>query len=658
MDQIPTSQNKPKLSQTVKKSFDLADFLPKRSYSQLPILPHDFNIPLSTKKSKIRDPLQEISDKNNILVNITPHVKPQSEQKPSIKKDAVGIFLENVRRSGIKINLDEESFVTVPGTAIKSPTPFKFISHIFPKKDLNLSKKDEVSDKENMPKKSCMSEPKSVGISTILSETQQQQQQSSIIEKSQTNQHSIESIEQISIQTPKKEPIKSINQNTQEKLKHQKDLFSQLKFLESELERREREQKEAPQIESAKLEEFKKLELELKVEQEENIKKRQSIEGLRDSVSILENKLESYEEHRRQMHKYIQQLRGNIRVFCRVKPFNSESEKSAIEFPELRTISVTKPKKLTTLEIGTKDYKNTYIYDRVFPWNSTQADIFEEVSPFLQSVLDGEKVCIFAYGQTGSGKTFTMEGPPGDELYENNQLTINSGILPRAGHYIFEEITRLSQKGYNYFVSCSALEIYNEELRDLMIEKEEQKNAPPQLAASVAKNEIEIHPLNWINIKDTVELMKAIKFATNNRKVEKTTSNERSSRSHFIFQIKLNFESNTYKKGSGLLNIIDLAGSERATKDTLVSKNENLMKEAKHINQSLTTLGRVLTMLADRKAKKTAIPYRESKLTRLLQNSLQSDSKTLVLVNICPKLENIGQSKESLRFANTASIAN
>ena len=311
--------------------------------------------------------------------------------------------------------------------------------------------------------------------------------------------------------------------------------------------------------------------------------------------------------------------------------------------------------KATTIEIG-RESRTTYIYDRVFSLSTTQSEVFEEVAPFLQSALDGEKVCIFAYGQTGSGKTYTMEGPLDDELYIGGQLTEQSGILPRAGHFIFKEITRLKSKGYEYTVTCSALEIYNEELRDLL--SATGQDAALQLTMS-GKNETEIKSLTWIPVHSMEDLLKMIKIASENRRVEKTSSNERSSRSHSIFQIKLAGESpSSTKKFAGLLNIIDLAGSERASKDAIVAKNDQLMKEARHINQSLTTLGRVLTMLADRRAsKKAAIPYRESKLTRVLQNSLQFESKTLMFVNICPSLENLGQSKESLRFASTAALA-
>ena len=176
-----------------------------------------------------------------------------------------------------------------------------------------------------------------------------------------------------------------------------------------------------------------------------------------------------------------------------------------------------------------------------------------------------------------------------------------------------------------------------------------------QISLVSAKDGIDIKGIVEKEVKSIEEIICYMKEASRNRKVGKTAMNERSSRSHSIYRIKIFVDNpNSMKKFVGMLNIIDLAGSERAAKDLIASKDETLLKEAKHINQSLTTLGRILTMLTDRRnSKKGSLPYRESKLTRVLQSSLQYDSKTLMFVNICPSMENMNQSKESLRFAST-----
>lgn len=391
----------------------------------------------------------------------------------------------------------------------------------------------------------------------------------------------------------------------------------------------------------------------------ENAGHRKSIESLTEERALLARQTELYEDQRKSMHQCIQQLKGNLRVFCRVKPA-PHGEPMVVDFPELRVAKVLAEQgksggpKPTIVEIEVKDARLAHSFDRVFTPDTTQQEVFGEVAPFLQSAFDGDHVCIFAYGQTGSGKTYTMEGPPDDELYVGERLTPASGILPRAGDFIFAERARLAEKGYKCALAFSAVEIYNEELRDLL------NSGTEELQLVTGKDGMaEVHGLGAAKIASLEELMGAIKAASRNRKTGKTELNERSSRSHSIYQIRIEVEKpGNAKRFSGLLNIVDLAGSERASKDAIVSKSEELMREAKHINQSLTTLGRVLTMLADRRAtKKAAIPYRESKLTRVLQSSLQFESKTLVFVTICPLSQNVGQSKESLRFASTASLA-
>jgi len=427
----------------------------------------------------------------------------------------------------------------------------------------------------------------------------------------------------------------------EEKITYHRELREQIQKLTIELKKKKELR---PKVERDK--EIEILKQNIEQEKQRYRQQRESTEGLTDSISILERQLETYEDQRKQIHNYIQQLKGNIRVFCRIKPIHSSNIVSCSELNG--SISV----QSTVISIG---QSSIYMFDRVFTSESTQEEVFNEVSQFLQSALDGEKVCVFAYGQTGSGKTYTMEGPAEDELYDGNKPTIKSGILPRAGDYIFKEISRLNNKGYEYVVMCSALEIHNEELQDLL--QTDKDEGVPQLMVSMERNETEIKPLNWVTVLNTIQLMDAIKTASKNRRVQKTASNERSSRSHFIFHIKLTFTSSAGKNGTGMLSIIDLAGSERPTKDPVISKNASLMKEAKSINQSLTTLGRVLTMLASRKVtKKTAIPYRESKLTRVLQNSLQFESKTLMFVNISSAIEDLSQTKESLRFASTAAF--
>lgn len=389
----------------------------------------------------------------------------------------------------------------------------------------------------------------------------------------------------------------------------------------------------------------------IKAEHSASLQNQLSLEKAKtnEATSLLTKQLEMYEEQRRQMHKHIQQLKGNIRVFCRVKPV-AQSKATSVTFPELIN-GDSAGKAFTMVSIG-REQAASYIFDCVFPPSCSQKEVFAEVAPFLQSSLDGENVCIFAYGQTGSGKTYTMEGPSGDELFVEGKLTDTSGVLPRALHYIFAEIKRLEEKGYAFKVLFSAIEVYNEDIRDMLNENGK------TLSLISSKDSTELKGLVETETTSLEHVISLTKSAGRSRRTAKTSMNERSSRSHSIFRVRILASSpHSLKKLAGVLNVIDLAGSERAAKDAVIAKDETLLREARFINQSLTTLGRILTILADRKSSRRAsIPYRESKLTRILQNSLQFESKTLMFVNICPSVENIQQSKESLRFASTASL--
>jgi kinesin family protein C1 len=235
--------------------------------------------------------------------------------------------------------------------------------------------------------------------------------------------------------------------------------------------------------------------------------------------------------------------------------------------------------------------------------------------------LDGENVCIFAYGSTGSGKTHTMQGSYND----SNSLNFKSGILPRTAYFIFDEITRLKFLGHRVGLTFSAVEIYNENIYDLL-KKDKNKQA---LNLFTSGNEVQVKNLIWVNINSQEDIIKYTKEASDSRRSDSTQFNSTSSRSHAIFQIKIEYQG-TNK--SSIINIIDLAGSERSSLNfTGKSKEEieiskRIQTEANFINKSLTTLGRIIGMIGDKKNtnNKLAIPYRESKLTQVLQVNIYS----------------------------------
>ena len=286
--------------------------------------------------------------------------------------------------------------------------------------------------------------------------------------------------------------------------------------------------------------------------------------------------------------------------------------------------------------------KRTFWYDKAYGMDSTQEQVFQETAmPIVESVCQGYNGTIFAYGQTGTGKTFTMEG--------DFETDINKGIIPRSFDLMFNIIK--TTYNTNFLIQCSYLELYNEEVRDLLAKNHQQKldiREDPETGFYVQDLS------HWVvkAPKDMIELM----LRGRELKVIKGHNmNERSSRSHCIFTIIV--ENSTkddtgehIKKGK--LNLVDLAGSERTSKIKDVNGVEGLQAETIHINLSLTALGKVIHALASNK--KQHIPYRDSKLTKLLMDSLGGNSKTVMIANIGPADYNIEETLTTLRYADRA----
>ncbi|XP_055521118.1 carboxy-terminal kinesin 2-like [Leucoraja erinacea] len=257
-----------------------------------------------------------------------------------------------------------------------------------------------------------------------------------------------------------------------------------------------------------------------------------------------------------------------------------------------------------------------------------------------RSALDGYNVCIFAYGQTGSGKTYTMEGP--DELTCDTK-----GMIPRAVDQIFATARRLETMGWLYKFTASFLEIYNENIRDLLVTKAQKAVVYEIKQRSNKSEELYVTNLKYITVGTVEEVNKLIATAKTNRSVAATASNHQSSRSHSVFQL--------YIEGSNSANglvcrstlcLVDLAGSEHLDKS---HSTGDRLREAQAINTSLSCLGLVILSLSNKEAH---IPYRNSKLTHLLQNSLGGNSKTLMFVNVSPLEEDFHESLNTLRFAS------
>jgi len=392
----------------------------------------------------------------------------------------------------------------------------------------------------------------------------------------------------------------------------------------------------------------------------------------RKRIFDLEEKLQHSEQTRRKLFNVIQELRGNIRVFARVRPFlPGDYPGDSLVYPEgaivprsdLNTLKIMRP-----LNVDNKKDKEEgfdFSFDRVFGPATGQEGIFKEVSEFVQSALDGYQVCLFSYGQTGSGKTHTMNGSGEGDM---------RGIIPRAMEQVALYKRELQQKGWNYSMEISFIEIYNESIRDLLRMASVDSNGSIVKCSSAnsfasgglnqtcseTKHDIKkdsngnyfVTDVNKLPIDpdDYNSITKILEVAATQRSVSGTLMNEASSRSHAIFTLHLHaVNALQHIELNGSLNLVDLAGSERIDRSGVVGQE---LKEAVAINKSLSALADVFNAISN---KSSHVPFRNSKLTYLLQPALSGDGKTLMIVNLSPTEASYHESLSSLRFANQVS---
>ncbi|RCH98277.1 kinesin-like nuclear fusion protein, partial [Rhizopus azygosporus] len=357
----------------------------------------------------------------------------------------------------------------------------------------------------------------------------------------------------------------------------------------------------------------------------------------------LESVLIEEETNRRKLHNTIQELKGNIRVFCRVRPRvarDKGSQLAEINYSgeDHESIELLEQVSSTLGKSSTKSY--AFTFDKVFGPECNQGECFEEISQLVQSALDGYNVCIFAYGQTGSGKTFTMQGPP-------QPTEETSGMIPRAVHQIYDVTQQLRQFGWEYTMEGTFLEIYNETIHDLLGDTASYGKIKHEIRHEKNGKTV-VTDMTSVQLDSPSKVKMMLKKANQNRATGATNLNERSSRSHSVFTLQLTGENKkTGERSSGILNLIDLAGSERLSLSGSVGDR---LKETQAINKSLSSLGDVIHALVNKK-EGSHIPYRNSKLTWLLRNSLGGNCKTLMFVNISPLAEHFNETLCSLRFA-------
>lgn len=340
-------------------------------------------------------------------------------------------------------------------------------------------------------------------------------------------------------------------------------------------------------------------------------------------------------KQRREIHNELSVLKGSIRVFCRVRPalqheLKPESSNTDLSVKTLSSFAL-------AFQVSRKPLKQ-FEFDRVFSSESTQEEVFDQVAPLVTSVLDGYDVCLFAYGQTGSGKTYTMEGPDSDPGVNIRTLKRLFQCKAEQGHQLLVTI------------NLSILEIYNETVIDLLV-TERSTNDSTQTLELRQREEgtVFVQGLSQVEVLSLAHAQELLSCAQDGRRVGSHNLNERSSRSHLVVQVNVCTENVvTQLKTTATLSLIDLAGSERLSKTEATG---DTLKEAQNINKSLSSLGDVIHAL-QQQSKKSHVPFRNSKLTFLLQNSLRSGGKVAMFVNLSPVLFNANETLCSLNFAN------
>ncbi|EDQ91648.1 uncharacterized protein MONBRDRAFT_14574 [Monosiga brevicollis MX1] len=393
--------------------------------------------------------------------------------------------------------------------------------------------------------------------------------------------------------------------------------------------------KEALTIVAAKYKELRKDTLKLQGEIEPSVKqcKRDLLRTLADIDKQYKEMLRKYRKEmqlRKKLHNELVDLKGNIRVFARIRPIIGEDGKDKAK---IKLVTLPSPADDQIVQCNRKGKAEDYEMDHVFSPTSTQEEVFERARDVIVSCIDGYNVCIFAYGQTGSGKTFTMDGP--DD---------NPGLNRRALAHLFE-VTAERSADWTYEIEISVLEIYNETINDLLADKRPKGG----LAIRHGKDGPQVPDLSRHPVTSAEEVRSFFMSSQKNRKTFATDMNEHSSRSHALLIVYVNGTNlSTGVSTLGKLNLIDLAGSERPEKSGAINDPERL-KEATKINQSLSCLGDVINALG---TKQKHVPYRNSKLTHLLQDSLGGSAKTVMVVQISPVEKNVDETSNSLKFAS------
>uniref|UniRef100_A0A1D1YQW4 Kinesin-related protein n=1 Tax=Anthurium amnicola TaxID=1678845 RepID=A0A1D1YQW4_9ARAE len=345
----------------------------------------------------------------------------------------------------------------------------------------------------------------------------------------------------------------------------------------------------------------------------------------------------------------------NVQVLLRCRPFSDDELRS--NAPQVLTCNEAQREVAVTQTIAGKQIDRVFTFDKVFGPSAQQKDLYDQaVVPIVNEVLEGFNCTIFAYGQTGTGKTYTMEGEcKRSKNGPKGQLPPDAGVIPRTVKQIFDT---LESQNAEYSVKVTFLELYNEEITDLLAPEElskvalEDKQKKPLPLMEDGKGGVLVRGLEEEIVTSAGEIFTLLERGSAKRRTAETLLNKQSSRSHSLFSITIHIKEATPEGEElikcGKLNLVDLAGSENISRS---GAREGRAREAGEINKSLLTLGRVITALVEHLGH---IPYRDSKLTRLLRDSLGGKTKTCIIATVSPSVYCLEETLSTLDYAHRA----
>ncbi|XP_057777957.1 kinesin-like protein KIN-5C [Salvia miltiorrhiza] len=343
----------------------------------------------------------------------------------------------------------------------------------------------------------------------------------------------------------------------------------------------------------------------------------------------------------------------NVQVLLRCRPFSDDELRN--NAPQVVSCNDYQREVSVSQNIAGKHIDRVFTFDKVFGPNAQQKDLYEQaVIPIVNEVLEGFNCTIFAYGQTGTGKTYTMEGEC-KRSKGSGELPQGAGVIPRAVKQIFDT---LEGQNAEYSVKVTFLELYNEEITDLLahddlskvaLEDKQKKQLP---LMEDGKGGVLVRGLEEEIVANTSEIFSLLERGSAKRRTAETLLNKQSSRSHSLFSITIHIKEATPEGEElikcGKLNLVDLAGSENISRS---GAREGRAREAGEINKSLLTLGRVINALVEHLGH---VPYRDSKLTRLLRDSLGGRTKTCIIATVSPAVHCLEETLSTLDYAHRA----